>query len=278
MILCKTENQLRQALRHTADTGFVPTMGALHQGHLALIRESRQQHACTIASIFVNPTQFNEAADFTQYPRTLDKDIALLLEAGCDVLFLPATSEIYPRGTENLPHYDLGRLEQLLEGKFRPGHFQGVCQVVYRLLTLVKPSCLYLGEKDYQQCLVIREMIRQTRLPVQWSIVPTLREESGLAMSSRNLRLSAVQRSQASAIYEVLHYLKTHLEPGSLQPLLDHAEADLLRAGFKQPDYIAITDAETLETVDTWNGRQSLRGLIAARMGDIRLIDNMRLN
>lgn len=277
MILCKTEKDLRKVLSTTSDTGFVPTMGALHEGHLSLIRQSRQNHACTIVSIFVNPTQFNDPTDFTHYPRTLDKDMALLLTTGCDVLFLPDAGEIYPQGTTGLPHYALGELERILEGQYRPGHFQGVCQVVHRLLALVRPKCLYLGEKDYQQCLVIRELIRLKQVPVALQIVPTLREADGLAMSSRNLRLNNIQRESATAIYKGLVYLKTHLAAGSLDLLIRSVTDDLLKAGFQQPDYVAITDAETLEPVAEWNGYQPLRALIAARIGDIRLIDNMRL-
>jgi pantoate--beta-alanine ligase len=260
-----------------ASVGFVPTMGALHAGHISLIHNSRLQHQVTVSSIFVNPTQFNEAADFEKYPVTLEKDINLLEKNGCDVLFLPSVQEIYPDGLTNLEHYDLGYLETILEGKYRPGHFQGVCQVVYRLLTAVQPHVLYLGQKDYQQCMVIKKLIALTQLKIGVTIGPTLREPDGLAMSSRNMRLTQAERKQAVKISETLQFIKNEIKPGYIGDLTTRAFQYLLAEGFK-PDYIAVATKDNLELLETWDGKQQIVALAAAYLNEVRLIDNMLLN
>jgi pantoate--beta-alanine ligase len=205
--------------------GFVPTMGALHQGHISLIEASKTENNVTVCSIFVNPTQFNDPKDFEKYPVTIETDIEKLEAAGCDVLFLPAVSEIYPQGTRPSKQYELGFLETVLDGKFRPGHFQGVCQVVERLLQIVKPTQLFLGQKDYQQCMVISKLIDLmgwgNKLKI--NICPTLREADGLAMSSRNMRLTNDERIKAVAIYQCLNHLKENIKPGNLQYLKEAA-------------------------------------------------------
>src|SRR5687767_9444009 len=170
--------------------GFVPTMGALHQGHLALTAQAQRQTGFTVCSIFVNPTQFNNAADYSKYPNVIDKDIEKLAVAGVDILFLPAIEEVYQVGTQNLETYNLGYLETVLEGKYRPGHFQGVAQVMKRLLTMVQPDQLFMGLKDYQQCMVVRRVMDIARMPIQFVACATIRESDGLAMSSRNMRLT----------------------------------------------------------------------------------------
>ncbi len=253
-------------------------MGALHEGHLSLIEHSNKNNNITIASIFVNPTQFNDPQDFTRYPVTLEKDIYLLEKAGCDILFLPSVQEIYPSGMQLTQPYDLGYLENLLEGKYRPGHFQGVCQVVHRLLELVQPTNLYLGQKDYQQCMVIRQLIHLTALPVQLQIVPTRREPSGLAMSSRNLRLTAQEKETAAVIYERLLTIQAGLQPGSLDNLVTAAKTALFTAGFEKIDYVSIADAASLLPVTEWDGQTKLVALVAAFIGGVRLIDNLTLN
>jgi pantoate--beta-alanine ligase len=257
--------------------GFVPTMGALHKGHISLIEQSKQQTDITVCSIFVNPTQFNDPKDFEKYPVTIDTDTKKLLEANCDVLFLPTAKEIYPNGIQQLEHYNLGFIETVLDGKFRPGHFQGVCQVVYRLLAIVNPQFLFLGQKDYQQCMVIQKMIDLTGLRTSLIVCPTLREHNGLAMSSRNMRLSQEQRAQASAIHETLQMMKKDLQPGDLSTLEQKATA-LLTAKGLNVDYTEIADGTTLELLQTWNGTAKTVGLIAAFLGDVRLIDNMILS
>jgi pantoate--beta-alanine ligase len=244
--------------------GFVPTMGALHQGHISLISASKKENSITACSIFVNPTQFNNPQDLEKYPVTIEKDIDMLEEAGCDVLFLPSVTEIYPTGFQPDRHYELGFLESLLEGEFRPGHFQGVCMVVDRLLQLVNPDRLYLGQKDYQQCMVINKLVELTgkKEQTEVKICPTLRETNGLAMSSRNLRLSETERKTAATIYRSLN-------KDAMNMLED--------AGFRI-DYFYIGDACNLSPVHTWDGKQKLVALVAVFLNEVRLIDNLPLN
>ncbi len=283
MILFKKTNDLIKHLDNQRilgkKIGFMPTMGALHEGHLSLVRLSKAATDLTICSIFVNPTQFNDPADFEKYPITTDKDIALLLTAGCDLLFLPAVSEMYPEGIMGKPEYDLGDMETLLEGKFRPGHFQGVCQVVHQLLAQVNPHDLFLGQKDYQQCMVIDRLMQQTgfKETVKLHICPTLRETDGLAMSSRNRRLNDSDRKKAASIFRTLSYLKQQLHTGSLDALLQTASDQLEQEGFRT-DYLVVADAASLQPVSTWDGSQKLVALVATFLGGVRLIDNLPLN
>jgi len=257
--------------------GFVPTMGALHPGHISLIQTSGKHNTLSVCSIFVNPAQFNDLKDFDNYPTTIEKDINELEKAGCAVLFLPAVTEIYPAGTENAEKYDLGYIETVLEGKFRPGHFQGVCLVVDRLLTIIKAHELYLGQKDYQQCIVIKKLTELKNIPVHINICPTLREADGLAMSSRNLRLTAANRKQALKIFETLTFIKNNLNPGDLKILKQTAAQKLVDAGFKV-DYIEIALAADLTVIDTWDGITATVAVAAAFCGEVRLIDNLLLN
>jgi pantoate--beta-alanine ligase len=255
--------------------GFVPTMGALHEGHISLITISKKETDISVCSIFVNPTQFNDPKDFQKYPITLEKDIALLEEAGVDVLFLPGVAGLYPNGTTGLEHYDLGSLETVLEGKYRPGHFQGVCQVMNRLLSIVRPDHLFMGQKDYQQCMVIARLLTLMNLPAQLHRCPIIREPDGLAMSSRNQRLNPAQRANATAIYRALQLLGQQFRVAPTTALVT-AGAILKQADF-HIDYISVADAVTLEPViDPANDTPSV-ALIAAFQGEIRLIDNMIL-
>lgn len=280
MIIIKQAARLQEYLQQQAArglvSGFVPTMGALHKGHLSLIAESRKHAGVTVCSIFVNPTQFNDAKDFEKYPKTLEQDILLLEKGGTDILFLPSVSEMYPDGLTNLEHYDLGYLETILEGKFRPGHFQGVCQVMYRLLKLVQPDLLFMGQKDYQQCMVVKRLLQLMGSKTRLVPSPTVRESSGLAMSSRNMRLSAGQRGEAVEISTVLHFIKENLHNTPLPALKAAAVEKLQQAGFKV-DYVETANADNLELVEEWDGKTPLVALIAAFLGDIRLIDNMIL-
>lgn len=237
--------------------GFVPTMGALHEGHISLITISKKETSLTVCSIFVNPTQFNDPKDFQKYPVTIEKDITLLEKAGADILYLPEVAEVYPDGTTNLEKYDLGHLETILEGKFRPGHFQGVCQVMRRLLQLVNPNELFMGSKDYQQCMVIERLIHLMGWKIRLHRCPIVREADGLAMSSRNVRLNPEERKRATAIYKALNDLP-------------NAEKILADARFRI-DYIAVADPNTLEPAAPVPGNVAL---IAAFQGDVRLIDN----
>jgi pantoate--beta-alanine ligase len=264
-------------LRQDGKTGFVPTMGALHQGHLQLVNTSMKENARTLCSIFVNPTQFNDPQDFQKYPITIESDIAKLDMQGCDILFLPSVDEIYPAGLGQGKQYELGRLEQILEGKFRPGHFQGVCRVVDILLEIVEPHRLYLGQKDYQQCMVIQKMIELTGRATEVRICETMREKDGLAMSSRNTRLSVTERQLAPVIYTVLTKAKNDLTKGDLAPLREQAFQQLEKAGLR-PDYFEFANAGNLEILQQWNGKDPVVAVVAAFLGDVRLIDNMILN
>ena len=257
-------------------TGFIPTMGALHQGHISLLQAAKKSGALTVCSIFVNPTQFNDSKDFENYPSTIERDIDELEKAGCDVLFLPTVSEMYPEGTKNAKQYDLGYLETVLEGKYRPGHFQGVCQVVHRLLDILPADQLYLGQKDYQQCMVIKKLVDLAKIKTAISICPTFREADGLAMSSRNVRLTAADRKIAVKIFETLSNIKNNVKPGDLKPLLAAAIQNLTAAGFKV-DYAELANAKTLELMHEWDGKTEMVTLIAAFLHDVRLIDNMLL-
>lgn len=257
--------------------GFVPTMGALHDGHLSLIAASKAENDITVCSIFVNPTQFNDPKDFEKYPVTIEADIEKLELAGTNILFLPSVQEMYPDGFDKVPHYDLGFIETILEGKYRPGHFQGVCQIVHKLLKAVLPHNLYMGQKDYQQCMVINKLIQIENLGVKLHTRPTLREKDGLAMSSRNVRLNEEERKNALTIYRVLNYLKDHIEKESIAYLLDRSNLMLTDNNFRA-DYVSIADAETLAPVENWNGHQKIVALIAAYQNEVRLIDNMVLD
>ncbi len=256
--------------------GFVPTMGALHEGHITLVRQCRAAVDLTVASIFVNPTQFNDARDFQKYPVTIDADIHQLVRAGCDVLFLPDVASIYPEGTAGLPSYDLGYLEEILEGKYRPGHFQGVCQVVDRLLKAVNPHQLFMGRKDYQQCMVIKKLLELTGRNTSLIVCDTIRENDGLAMSSRNKRLDPEQRKLAATIYRVLSGMRESLAPGPLQSLISEGVRILEAAGFRV-DYVEICRADNLEPQANWDGHTPLVALVAAFLGEVRLIDNLAL-
>jgi pantoate--beta-alanine ligase len=264
--------------RHSS-IGFVPTMGALHQGHLSLIALSKAANDITVCSIFVNPTQFNNRQDFEKYPITIEADIALLHDAGADVLFLPGTEDIYPNGTVLAQPYALGTLETLLDGHHRPGHFQGVCQVVQRLFEIIEPQQAYFGQKDYQQCMVISRLVAimgwQNRLQLHFG--PTLREPDGLAMSSRNRRLNASERAIAPVIYQTLCFIKKNLAAGDLTALAHNAYEKLVSAGLR-PDYVSIAHAQTLEPCLQWDGRSPLVALVAAFLNEVRLIDNMPLS
>jgi pantoate--beta-alanine ligase len=249
-------------------------MGALHEGHLSLIEQARKENAIVVCSIFINPTQFNDPKDFEKYPVTIEADIELLEKAGVNVLFLPTVTEIYPNGTGQLPSYDLGYLETVLEGKYRPGHFQGVCQVMDRLLQLVKPDNLYMGQKDYQQCMVVKKLIQLTGIKVNFHTCPTLRETDGLAMSSRNRRLKIDEREKAVIVSGVLDRIRKTVQPGPLEPIASAAEQALTENGFKV-DYVAIAGADNLELPDEWDGSRPLVTLAAVHLNEVRLIDNM---
>lgn len=258
--------------------GFIPTMGALHSGHISLLQQSREKGDFTVASIFVNPTQFNDKADFDKYPVSINEDTQMLLEAGCDVLFLPSVEEVYPPG-EDTPVYDFGYIDTILEGAHRPGHFKGVGQVVARLLQIVQPDALYLGQKDYQQCMVIKNLAKQIpalqNLDIQ--ICPTVREQDGLAMSSRNRRLTVPQRSLSLLLYQCLVSIQAK---SGAQPfaVVQKECLDILKEKGFEPDYVALADAGDLTLLEDYDNSSRMIALIAAKIGDVRLIDNMFVN
>ena len=283
MIICKTIDSLQAVLKPLSKMnegiGFVPTMGALHEGHLSLIGSSKKNNGTTVCSIFVNPTQFNDAKDFEKYPITIQKDIVLSEAAHCDVLFLPSVAEIYPEELLTNHHYELGFIETVLEGSHRPGHFQGVCQVVHRLLDIVQPNEIFLGQKDYQQCMVIKKLTTLLGLDATNVIIgKTVRETSGLAMSSRNMRLSDADKQRATAIFTVLNYVKQNIQSGPLSHLLFNAQDQIRLAGFEKIDYVAICKASTLEPIANWDGKEKLVVLVAAFLNGVRLIDNIIIN
>lgn len=281
MIIYKEAAALKKKIteiRQSGKTiGFAPTMGALHNGHIALISTSKKECDITVCSIFVNPTQFNDPKDFEKYPKTISNDILLLENIACDILFLPSVEEIYPLGMKSAIHYDLGDIEYILEGKYRPGHFQGVCQAVHRLLDIVNSDYLYMGQKDYQQCMVIKCLVNLLNKEVQVAIVSTVREDTGLAMSSRNLRLSDEQRKSAAGIFKMLMYIKTNFNSTPLPQLEMYITNYLLNNGFHKVDYVSIADADTLHPVSNIAKAERLVALIAGFIGEVRLIDNMVL-
>jgi pantoate--beta-alanine ligase len=276
LLIIKTVTELRKYLerKYPSKIGFVPTMGALHDGHLTLVRESKGQTDLTVSSIFVNPTQFNDPKDFAKYPKTIEQDIEKLESAGCDVLYLPEVEDLYPGGILDLETFNLGNLENVYEGKFRPGHFQGVCLVMKRLLKAVQPHELFMGQKDYQQCMVVKELIRLENLSVNLHTVATIREASGLAMSSRNLRLTPENKEKAAAIYREMKNMATNLKPGNLDQITAPAQQKLKSLGFTI-DYFEFADEQTLEPVSAWNGKQKLVILAAVFLQEVRLIDNL---
>jgi pantoate--beta-alanine ligase len=257
--------------------GFVPTMGALHQGHLTLINSAKAAPSFVVSSIFVNPTQFNDPKDFEKYPTTVEKDIYALEKTGCDVLFLPSVAEMYPNGTKSKISYQLGLLDTVLDAAHRPGHFQGVCQVVHRLLEIVQPHQLFVGQKDYQQCQVLKKLIQITESETAIIICPTEREKSGLAMSSRNMRLSDADKVKAAAIFETLQSINNSITEGDIEALKVMGKNTLTEKGFIV-DYVEIANADTLKLINIWDGTTPMVILVAAFLNGVRLIDNLVVN
>lgn len=257
-------------------TSFVPTMGALHRGHISLITQAKQIAPISVCSIFVNPTQFNDASDYNKYPSRVAADIKLLSDAGNDVLFLPSVASVYQEGMSDLESYDLGYLETIFEGKYRPGHFQGVCQVMSRLLKAVRPDFLVMGLKDYQQCLVVKQLMSIIRMDTKFVGCATLREPDGLAMSSRNLRLDDQQRAVAPAIFHALFTAKQKVLTESHAVIEKQAMDELNENGFRV-EYFSIVNSNNLLPDASLDKSTPLVALTAAYLGEVRLIDNMFL-
>ncbi|MDB5226287.1 MAG: pantoate--beta-alanine ligase [Bacteroidota bacterium] len=259
----------------TNSVGFVPTMGALHAGHLSLVKAAKEKSKLTVSSVFVNPTQFNDIKDFERYPIQVDTDLEMLLQAGCDVVFVPSVDDIYPAGVQGKTDVDLGFLGRTLEAVQRPGHFEGVMQVVKRLLDIVQPDFLFLGQKDYQQCMVIARMIEHFHLPVTLEICPTLREPDGLAMSSRNQRLNPVERLSAVKLSKALFYIKEHIQQQTINDLVTTQLQVLSADELIKVEYLAVVDGKTLQSLSEYKNDIPTTVLIAAMVGQVRLIDNV---
>ncbi|MES2828536.1 MAG: pantoate--beta-alanine ligase [Bacteroidota bacterium] len=253
---------------------LVPTMGALHKGHVSLIDIAKHHADVIVCSIFVNPTQFTDPKDLEKYPRPLAHDIEMLRSAGCDLVFMPSVKEMYPE-PENW-HIDLGPAEFLLEGEFRKGHYQGVTQIVKKLFDAVEPDVAFFGQKDFQQVLMIRNMVSQFSMPVELISCPIIREEDGLAMSSRNIHLTPADRQRALVLYKALTYVKDHFATYSLPELLEKAKEIIQSAPGVELDYFTIANQETLLPASD-NQEANLVALVAAKVGQTRLIDNVLL-
>ena len=255
-------------------TGFVATMGALHPGHLSLIEQAKQHNDVVICSIFVNPTQFTDPSDLEKYPRPIEKDTQMLADAGCDILFNPPVNEMY--AAHEHWHLELGEIEHLLEGKFRPGHYQGVTQVVYKLFNIIKPNTAYFGQKDFQQVMVISKMVELMNLPVKIVMCPILREDDGLAMSSRNIHLTADDRQHALVLSKALQWIKDNFAADKTEELQAEAAKMIGNEPGVELEYFEIADGDTLHQAD--KGTKNPVVLVAARVGKTRLIDNILID
>lgn len=277
MTICGTildVNRILAPHRERAEViGFVPTMGALHEGHLSLLAESKKQCDLSICSIFVNPTQFNDKKDLERYPRMPEKDCEMLENAGCDVVFMPSAEEMYPVADTRI--FDFGRLDKVLDGAYRPGHFNGVGQVVSRLFDIIKPDKAFFGLKDYQQVLVIKKLVEMLKMDVEIVPCPILREADGLAMSSRNTLLSPEERKAAALIPQVMQMAKNGVGKKPLPLLKNELLEELKKEPLLKPDYIEFCNADTLESVGDMKQGQKIICLVAIFSGKIRLIDNV---
>ena len=263
------------ALRAQGKTvGLVPTMGALHAGHASLVKRSVAENDATVVSVFVNPTQFNDKTDLEKYPRTLEADCRLLDECGAAIAFAPSVEEVYPE--PDTRHFSYAPLDTVMEGKYRPGHFNGVCQVVSKLFDMVKPDRAYFGEKDFQQLAIVREMVRQMHFPLEIKGCPIVREADGLALSSRNKRLTPEQRTEALQISQTLfasaEYAKTH----TVQETRRFVEDRIDRAPGLTLEYFELVDGNTLQSIADWKDTTYPVGCITVFCGEVRLIDNIK--
>jgi len=262
--------------------GFVPTMGALHKGHLILLERAKKENDIAVSSIFVNPLQFNNKEDLEKYPRTLQEDAKMLEIAHCDVLFAPGAEEMYPSEPHPQPFskgegslLDLGMLDKVMEGAQRPGHFQGVCVVVKKLFDIIEPDRAYFGEKDFQQLAVIKHMVKMLKLSAEIIPCPTVREEDGLAMSSRNTLLGSNERKSAPLIFKTLSEANEKRKNLSVAELGKWVEEQINASPFLKLEYFEAVDSETLVPVSSWNESKNIRACIAVKAGTVRLIDNI---
>jgi pantoate--beta-alanine ligase len=267
------QQYLQQIKALNKTIGFVPTLGALHQGHLSLIEFAQQQNDVIVCSIFVNPSQFNDPKDLEKYPRTIEADIKMLEQVNCDILFNPEVNEMYD-GNEQW-HLNIGETEHLLEGEFRPGHYQGVTQVVNKLFGIVNPDTAYFGQKDYQQFLIISKMVSMLNMPVKLVMCPIKRETNGLAMSSRNIHLTPGDRQHALILSKTLNWLSNNFNQNNIPALKKEAEQMINAEPGVELDYFEIADGDTLHPAN--ESTKSIVALVAAKVGETRLIDNILL-
>jgi len=254
--------------------GLVPTMGALHAGHASLVERSVAENDVTVVSIFVNPTQFNDKNDLAKYPRTLDADCQLLQSVGASIVFAPSVEEVYPE--PDTRSFSYAPLDTVMEGAFRPGHFNGVCQIVSKLFDMVQPHCAYFGEKDFQQLAIIREMVRQMNYSLEIVGCPIVREVDGLAMSSRNTRLSAEERATALNISRILFESQEYAETHTLAETKAFVEEGIAAVDGLRLEYYEVVDDRSLQTVHAWDEAEGIVGCITVFCGEVRLIDNIR--
>lgn len=273
-------SELKKAIaelkKNNKTIGFVPTMGALHQGHISLVKKSMSENDATFVSIFVNPTQFNDKKDLRNYPRTLDKDLNLLSQNGCDYVFIPTEQEMYP--VPDTRKFSFGPIEDVMEGKHRPGHFTGVAQIVSKLFELIPAQRAYFGEKDFQQIAIVRRLNEMLLIPVEIVPCPIFREEDGLAMSSRNVLLNEEQRKSAPLIYKTLKESAEIAEDYSVKGLKDWVTETINQNPELETEYFDIVDERTLQSIKNWSHEGKKIGCIAVKAGNIRLIDNIRYN
>ncbi len=275
----ETISELRQHLskfrKESKSIGFVPTMGALHEGHLSLLREAREENDIVVCSIFVNPVQFNNPSDLEHYPRTLASDKEKLEEAQCDVLFNPTEKEMYPEPVKET--FDFGDLDKVMEGVHRPGHFNGVAIVVKRLFEIVEPTRAYFGLKDYQQLLIVHRLTKDYNIPVEIVPCPIVREENGLAMSSRNDRLTTAERKQAALIHQTLKMVKIKSGFATIKEVKEYVDQQFRKPNNMKLEYFEIVDMYTLQPLQTWAQSNTVIACIAVWIGNVRLIDNIIL-
>lgn len=278
MLICKetktTKSHLSRWREKGGRIGFVPTMGALHQGHLDLVHRARQTSDRVVVSIFVNPTQFNDPSDLEKYPRPIEEDIRLLAEAGVDMLFLPGEADVYPKHLDTSVSLEVDHITGVLEGQHRPGHFKGVLQVVKRLLDIIGPDQLFMGQKDYQQSALIGFMIKTLGLPMALVVCPTTRAASGLALSSRNQRLTPAWQLIAPGIYQTMKWAEASLQQLPPEKITQMGREQLEQQGF-EVEYFALVDGKTLAAVHDPEQHDTLVVLVAAWAGKVRLIDNL---
>lgn len=277
MIIIETVAALQSWIQHERNSGktvgFVPTMGALHAGHLSLVKQCKAENECTVISIFVNPTQFNNASDLAHYPRTMLEDCALLETEQIDAIFAPTVAVVYPEDDTRL--FDFGTLDKVMEGEHRPGHFNGVAQVVSKLFDMVQPDAAYFGEKDFQQLAIIKAMVQQLSIPVKVVPCPIVREEDGLAMSSRNTRLSPAHRVVAPLIAQVLTASRAMVAGSTVEEIKQFVIDCINAEPLLDVEYFDVVDVLTLQSSKSWDEAGDKVGCVAVFAGDIRLIDNV---